>query len=591
LRLVQYREIPEDQCLRDQWNALVEEMERPEVFHTYEWALAVSRAYCASIEPVLFLGYDGDTLAGVVALATDKSKQSAFFLSGTTADYCDFVCRSERRTEFVSAVFAELHNGSLPVVVLANLPADSATSLALNSATRKHGYFIFSRPGYECAQIEFATYQQRELVKQSMGRKQMLRRNLKAMGKLSPVALRHSRSWGDLAGVLPVFFKAHVARFLATGRISNLTRPERRMFLSELARLLSQRGWLTHSCLMIGDQPVAWNYGFQFAGSWFWYQPTFDTNLQQYSPGFCLLSKIVEEACDTPKINFVDLGLGEEDYKGRLATGGRKTLHVTAATSRAVRAKVAIRYRLAAALKKAPRLERMTRSAINWISVLRKHLQNHGFLDLLRWLWSRCRQALFGQREVLFFQFAKTGSLGSVRSPDSVTLQPLDLDLLAVAALNYSDDQETLGYLVRAAERLGATGTRGFGFVTSEGIPVHFCWVADFEGFYMSELSHRLGAPSPDSVLLFDCWTPGSMRGRGYYGRAISRVADRLETLGKAPWIFSAATNVSSVRGVEKSGFEQRFSLIRKRTMFLSRVVQSRSFVSATPPMDASSAA
>jgi CelD/BcsL family acetyltransferase involved in cellulose biosynthesis len=585
-------EIPEDQCLGDQWNALVEEMERPEVFHTFEWARAVSRAYSASIEPLLFLGYDGDRLAGLVALATDKSRQSAFFLSGTTADYCDFVCRSERRAEFVSAVFAELHNRNLPVVVLANLPADSATSAALSSAAREHGYFIFSRPGYECAQIEFATPQQRELVKQSMGRKQMLRRNLKAMGKLSPVALRHSRSWGDLVGVLPVFFKAHVARFLTIGRISNLTRPERRMFLSDLAKLLSQRGWLTHSCLVVGDQPVAWNYGFQFAGSWFWYQPTFDTNLQQYSPGFCLLSKIAEEACDTPEINFVDLGLGAEDYKERLATGCRKTLHVTATTSRAVRAKVAIRYKLATALKKAPRLERLTRSVVNWAVPLRKRFQSDGVFALLGRLWARCRETLFSQREVLFFQFAKGSGHDSVRPGlSSLTLEPLDLDRLAVAAMSYFDDQETLAYLLRATERLRATQARGFVLVTAEGIPVHFCWATDFEGFHMLELNHKLDAPSPDSVMLFDCWTPRSMRGQSYYGTAISCAADHLHALGKAPWIFSAATNSSSVRGIEKSGFEQRFSLIRKRGMFLSKVVQSRPFVSAAPRVDESSAA
>ena len=45
MRLVLHREIPEDNILAGQWNQLVQQMEFPEVFYTYEWSLAVSRAY------------------------------------------------------------------------------------------------------------------------------------------------------------------------------------------------------------------------------------------------------------------------------------------------------------------------------------------------------------------------------------------------------------------------------------------------------------------------------------------------------------------------------------------------------------------
>ena len=95
-------------------------------------------------------------------------------------------------------------------------------------------------------------------------------------------------------------------------------------------------GWLVLTRLLVGDEPVAWNYGFQFAGSWFYYQPTFDARWRQYSPGFCLLTKMVEQACDDPEIQFLDLGLGEEGYKERFANGHRQTLHATITNSEAV---------------------------------------------------------------------------------------------------------------------------------------------------------------------------------------------------------------------------------------------------------------
>jgi hypothetical protein len=342
---------------------------------------------------------------------------------------------------------------------------------------------------------------------------------------------------------------------------------------------------------MLGDRPAAWNYGFQFAGSWFWYQPTFQSDLQQYSPGFCLLSKIVEEACDTPGMNLVDLGLGSENYKERLATGARQTVHITATTSRKAWAKAVVRYHSAGVIKSMPRLEGAIRSTLNQVSLLRKRLHNAGPVALLRSSWRRCRKALFGQSEMFFFEWRE--GISSVVSPDSdsLSIEPLDLNLLAIAAMNYFDDPETLTYLLRAAKQLISVELQGFALLRSDGVPVHFCWATRFEGFRVKELNHVLEAPSLDSVLLFDCWTPPSVRGRRYGSVAISYVAARLRDSGKTPWIFSAAANTPFTRGAEKSAFTLCFSLIRKRRMFLGKVIQSKSLINAPTPVDVSSAA
>ena len=68
-----HRAIPQDQRIRERWNALVHQMERPEVFYTCEWAIAVDQAYRASIEPLLVLAHEGEALVGVAALAADEA--------------------------------------------------------------------------------------------------------------------------------------------------------------------------------------------------------------------------------------------------------------------------------------------------------------------------------------------------------------------------------------------------------------------------------------------------------------------------------------------------------------------------------------
>ena len=588
MHLIVHREIPDDENLRSQWNDLIQQMERPEVFYTYEWALAVNRAYRASVKPLLLLAYEGESLVGLVALATAGESGKTFFLTSATADYCDFVCARERRRELVDAVLAELRRREMPELVLANLPADSVTLGALKAGARYQGYVLFSRPGYLCAQVVLGSAEQRKLVKQSARRKNV-RRSVSTMEKTAPVTFSHLRGGEEIIGLLPRFSKAHVARFLATDRISNLARQERREFLDELAKQLSWAGWITLSRLMVGDQPIAWNYGFQFGGSWFWYQPTFDSSWQQLSPGFCLLSKIVEEACDAPEIDCVDLGLGAEGYKDRFSTSNRQTLHVTATTSKSVYLKESVRYYVATAIQSVPLLETRVRRALRVVTSLRKHGRETGVWNLFRTSWSRARKRLFGETNVMFFEWPG-GIFNVAPAFGGCVLRALDLDLLALAAMHHVDEPETLTYLLRAADRLGSGESRGFALVTAEGVPVHFCWASKFEDFHVLGLNHTLKGPSADSTLLFDCWTPASARGRGYCGMAISRVASQLWTEGKQPWILSAATSGSVVRGIQKAGFAHRFSLTRKRFLFTGKVVESQPHIIIEPFANSSAA-
>ena len=361
LRLVLHREIPGDDSLAGRWNELVWQMECPEIFYTHEWALAVSRAYRGSITPLLMLAYEQNSLVGVAALAIDRSQREATFIAGSTADYCDFVSHPQCRSEFVELVVNELRKLNIRQLVLANLPADSATARALPLATHACEYSLFSRPAFRCAQVVFSSSEQKESTKKSVQRKQMLRRHLKAMSTMAPVELRHLRSWADIADALPKFAQAHIARFLSIGRTSNLALSERRVFLAELAKLLSRPGWITLSTLNVGDQTVAWNYGFQFAGSWFWYMPTFDASFRHYYPGLCLLGKIVEEACNQMETNRVDLGLGAEGYKERFATGARQTLDIMITASTARHLREIVRYHAASAVKSSPPVEHCIR--------------------------------------------------------------------------------------------------------------------------------------------------------------------------------------------------------------------------------------
>lgn len=550
------REIPEAASLRQQWNALLSRVEQPQVFYSYEWAVAVSHAYHATLFPWLFLAYDEQgSLSGVVALAADAAGKQVSFLCATTGDYCDFLSAVEHRPVLVRAVLSELKKQGIEHLILTNLPADSATVPALREAAREPKYLCHLRTAYVCAQVALDALERRGDHNPVLPRKKMLRRFLNAMGREHPVRLDHSRSWSAIEAVLPEFIQSHVARFLVTGRISNMARPERRVFLAEVAKLLSESGSVLLTRMMSGDRVFAWNYGFQFQGTWFWYQPTFDSDLEKYSPGFCLLAKVIEEAADNPALQIVDLGLGAEDYKERFANRNRETVYVSLQTSVLGHFREIVRDRASATVRASPEVELAVRAALDWM----QRVQKRGATATIRGAIRRLRSLLWSSTETCFYEWqgAAGTRIGEVR------IQPMELHHLATAVVKYVDDEETMAYLLQSARRLRSKEGEGFVLLDSMGAPLHFAWVSGFEGTFISELTANAGGSSPEDVLLSDCWTPVAVRGRGYCGQALELIAEELKISGKRSWTFSRAENGHWVRALAQTGFRQRYSLVR----------------------------
>jgi CelD/BcsL family acetyltransferase involved in cellulose biosynthesis len=569
LRLVLLQEIPEDTNLRQQWNALVQRAERPQVFYTFEWSLAVQRAYHATLQPLLFLAYDeSQCLCGVVSLAASADGHRVSFLCATTGDYCDFIALPEDKPAFVAGVLAELKKEGMGEITLTNLPADSATVAAIEKASARNGYLFYARTAYHCAQVSLAQLERRPGEhKPVLPRKKMLRRFLNAMGREAPVRLDHARSWDAIEPLLPHFIQSHVARFLATGRISNMARLERRVFLEELAKLLCASGWLALTRMMSGENSFAWNYGFEFQDTWFWYQPTFDSVLEKYSPGFCLLAKLIEEAADNPALRTIDLGLGAEEYKERFANQSRETLYVTLRTSPVQHAREILRYHAAEIIKTSPRLEAGARAITARWRQVKENVDRDGLATTFLRLVRRAGAFLWSEEEICFLEWS-----GVVVPDSNATLDPLNLNHLASATSQYVDDPSTLAYLLRSAARLREGNAEGFGLVDADGELLHFAWITAFDQFFLAELDDKVDGPSAGCVMIFDCWTPAPKRGHAYYGETVSRIAKRLRDEGKNPWIFSAARNVASVRGLEKAGFQKRYSLVRQRVLGWQRI-------------------
>ncbi len=567
MRLVVQKEISNDEDLREAWRTLLQKVDQPQVFYTYEWAASVARAFNGS-NPLLITAWDESEMVGVVALDADYSKGQIAFLAGTTADYCDFICVEKYRKEFIGKVLDHIESTGLKTLVLANVPADSPTAKLLRQVSRSRGFAVLVRPAYQCSQLRFNSPAERAVLKNAGSRKEAVRRHLKALSKFGPVEIEHLSDKTEIEQELRDFSQMHVSRFLTTGRISNLANPERRSFLRELTQQLSADRAVVLSRLSVLGRAIAWNFGFRFGNSWFWYQPTFDTEFQQHSPGVCLLAKIIEDASQNPDLQLVDLGLGAEDYKERWSNQVRETLHLTASRSSVIHCRETLRYHVTRTIRRKPDIDRAVRTAVSAITRIKKKHKN--LPAVAQGARKRIASWLMGEPEVLFFE-------NSASRPDpgaKIRVHPITMKWLGQAVTEYANDPETLSYLLRSAARLRSHKSEGFVAVDEVGVPVHFCWVTPFEDFYLEELKRTLSAPSPDSKLIFDCWTPVSVRGKGFYPATIAKVAGDLAPQTRV-WIFASAISGASLQGIRKAGFIERFSVALRRSGLQRRAVYS----------------
>ena len=218
-----------------------------------------------------------------------------------------------------------------------------------------------------------------------------------------------------------------------------------------------------------------------------------------------------------------------------------------------------------------PEVGNKLREARASYQVAANRIRETGVIATARYSIQRAIRPLASQDEVLLFE-APDLQLPDLQLPDlqqpenqAVQLLPLTREHLVEASISNAGDSHTLRYLMRCANRLTKPDASGFLLQDEAGRPIHFLWITAYDGFSLVEIGHNIEPSSPAASMIFDCWTPTSDRGRGHYATAIRRAAMNLRHENRTAWIFSGASNLSSLRGIVKAGFNYRYSLVRRR--------------------------
>jgi CelD/BcsL family acetyltransferase involved in cellulose biosynthesis len=149
--------------------------------------------------------------------------------------------------------------------------------------------------------------------------KTSLVRHEKYFRRAGALEVRHFTKGGDILPQLDAFFEQHVRRWRDTPYPSLFLDGRQRDFYERVTRLGGAEGWLRFTRVDWNSGPIAFHFGFCYAGSFLWYKPSFEVALARRSPGEVLLRQLILAASEEGATTF-DFGIGDEPFKRRFAT-------------------------------------------------------------------------------------------------------------------------------------------------------------------------------------------------------------------------------------------------------------------------------
>ena len=135
-----------------------------------------------------------------------------------------------------------------------------------------------------------------------------LDRRLRRLEEMGPVRLDVSDGTSGRAELLAEGFRLEPSGWKAARGTAVTSRENTRRFYEELAVWASENGWLRLSFLRVGEQAVAFQYGFEAGGTYYFLKGGYDPEYRRFAPGKLLLRALLERAFATGLRSFDFLG-------------------------------------------------------------------------------------------------------------------------------------------------------------------------------------------------------------------------------------------------------------------------------------------
>lgn len=304
------------------WNRLWKAAPRPEVFQSPGWARAWMRAFGGGLQIRTAVLYHGAEAVAILPLI--ESDGTLRFIGHTTSDYNDILCEPEFAVEALVLALDELARlGGWRRLMLENIREDAPLARAMATLPPRWQSLMQPLPPSSCPTLILE--EGKEQLLNAILQKDKVKKTRKTILRLGEVTFSELTSAPDVLKYLPDLAAQHIARCVLDDRVSQFLREDYMAFYRYMIGELCADQLLRFCVLEVGGKPAAYHLGFEVAGRFLFYKPTFDIDLWDYSAGQVLLFRLLESFLTSPTREF-DLGQGDETYKNRYANAVRQNL-------------------------------------------------------------------------------------------------------------------------------------------------------------------------------------------------------------------------------------------------------------------------
>jgi CelD/BcsL family acetyltransferase involved in cellulose biosynthesis len=283
------------------WDALAEQcgaspFERPGWFHA--WSAAFD-----SGTPWVVVNSSSDEILAVLPLV-----RSGDGLHSATNDHTPRFGLLARDQDAARELAAWVFERRPRKVTLEYVDPDHLGSRELEAAAASHGYRVlattYERSPYLAVDGSWEDYE-----RSLSGRvRRDLDRRLRRLEELGPVRLDVSDGTEGRTELLAEGFRLEPSGWKAAGGTAVASQEHTLRFYEELADWAANNGWLRLSFLRVGERAVAFQYGFEAGGTYYFLKGGYDPEYRRYAPGKLLLRALLERAFTTGLSRFDFLG-------------------------------------------------------------------------------------------------------------------------------------------------------------------------------------------------------------------------------------------------------------------------------------------
>lgn len=319
---------------QEDWKNLLDGLPSDSPFLTFEWLSTWWKHFHQDKKLMGMVFKDETQTTGIIPFMSYRETMKFYplrkisFVGRGNSDRADLIIGKDKGkvVDALIEFFAEDFR-NWDVIHLEQIPEKSDSLGMLRYCARKRGLLFECWEQTVCPYIILNEELGRMMEKRDGSFRKEIRksvRRLQDMGKVTfSRSITHEKIDELIATAVFVDEKSH--KYLEGKTL--FSNPITREFLTDVARVFSQKKWLDFATLELNDIPIAYEYHFRYKEKNFAYSGSYDQNYASFGPGTGIMYRLIQDSIDLG-INEYDLLQGGHEYKWRWTDLGRKHYQV-----------------------------------------------------------------------------------------------------------------------------------------------------------------------------------------------------------------------------------------------------------------------